>query len=83
MINFIADYHKLGIGFIFRECNDCGLLKIILIRTIQIKDRKDALVASTCVKAEIFKQEDVLMIELAILIDQLLDMDPDELNYSN
>lgn len=82
MIKFIADYHKLGIGFIFKTCKSCGNLKIIITRELEYdydNDIQGGLVAQTCVNSEDFKDEEKILFELTNLINQLLKIDPNEL----
>lgn len=69
MINFIHDYSKIGIGFSFRECPDCGNIRVVL--TKECVESHGLLVARTCVNEKLFKNEDLLIAELANCIKEL------------
>lgn len=84
MIKFIADYYKLGIRFSFRECENCGMIRIVLVRELKINNNiSDFLIANTCVEPELFKDEEKLIIELTNVITNMFKINPDELQYQD
>lgn len=72
MIKFIADYHKLGIGFSFRLYGNCGNLKVII--TYFNEETNATLVGESCVNSEEFKNEEKLLNELTVIIKDMMDI---------
>ena len=68
MNNFIKDYVHIGIGFIFRQCPDCGNIRITLSKD---EGNNSFYIGNTCISKEAFEDEDMLLAHLAEFIKEL------------
>lgn len=71
MIKFILDYSKLDITFRFTRCENCGLIKITIIKNFE----NGFLSGVTCVSDENFIDEDFILKEISEIIENLIKID--------
>jgi hypothetical protein len=66
MIKFILDYSKLGVSFSFSRCENCGLINILITKSIEISEGVFLFNnARTCVSDKEFIDEDLMIKEIA------------------
>ena len=72
MIKFILDFSKLGVSFKFERCENCGLIKILISKSTEISEGVFSINnARTCVNDENFIDEDLMIKEMADVVENL------------
>lgn len=73
MIKFILDYSKLGVSFSFSRCENCGLINILISKSVEISEGIFSVNnARTCVGDKEFIDEDLMIKEMAEAVENLI-----------
>lgn len=75
MIKFISSYIELGFGFMFKECPHCGNISIMIVKEGKLDNINGLITSKTCVKRELFENEDKLISELSGEMSNILKAD--------
>lgn len=75
MIKFISSYVELGFGFMFKECEYCGNVSIMITKIGKIDDLNGIIASKVCVERNIFENEDELIFRLSEEMGNILKSD--------